>query len=95
MGNSGQGHTAANLPLAPSLVSASSAMRAEKERYLDKLNVEFPCEGGHLPPDAQLPLSDAHRDDFIMSCAVPHTIKDIQVLHHDMAIQSHIKYLPK
>lgn len=54
--------------------------------YLDKLDVELPCEGRHLPLDTQLPLSDAHRDDFIMSRAVPNTIKDVQVLHHNMAI---------
>lgn len=84
----------ANIPLAPLLLSSSSAVRAEQEQYLDKFDVEFPCEGGHLPLDTQLPLSDAHRDDFIMSCAVPNTIKNIQVLYHDMAIQSHIKYLP-
>lgn len=79
----------------PTLLNISSAGKAEGEHYLYKLDVEFPCEGGHLPLDTQLSLSDAHRDDFIMSCAVPNTIKDVQVLHHDMAIQSHIKYLPR
>lgn len=94
MGNNGQHHTAVNIPPAPILLNISSDGRAEGKGYLNKLDVEFPCEGGHLPLDTELPLSDAHRDDFIMSCAVPNTIKDIQVLHHDMAIQSHIKYLP-
>lgn len=82
-------------PPAPGPWSLSPAARVASERYLDKLNVEFPCEGGHLPLDAQLPFPDAHGDDFIMGCTVPHTIKDVQVLHHDMAIQSHIKYLPR
>lgn len=48
-----------------------------RDCYLDKLNVELPCKGRYLPVDTQLPLPDAHGDDFIMSCAVPNTIKDV------------------
>ena len=44
--------------------------------------------------DAELPFSDAHRDDFIVSGAVPNTVEDVQVLHHDVAVQSHVEYLP-
>lgn len=32
-------------------------------------------------------------DDFIMSCAVPHAVEDIQILHHNMAIHTHVKHL--
>lgn len=61
--------------------------------YLDKLNLELPCECGNLSLNTQLPLLDAHWNDLIMSRAVPNSVKDIQILHHHMAIQTHIKYL--
>lgn len=30
---------------------------------------------------------------FIMSCAVTHAVEDIEILHHNVAIQTHVKHL--
>lgn len=55
--------------------------------------MEFPRERGNLPLDTQLPLFDTHGNDLIVSCAVSNSVKNVQVLHHHVAIQANIKYL--
>lgn len=64
-----------------------------KAYYLYKLNVELPRERGNLSLDTQFPLFDAHRNDLIVSRAVSNSVKNVQVLHHHVAIQANIKYL--
>lgn len=54
--------------------------------YLDKLHGELAIESGHLSLDTELPASYREGNDFIMSCTVPYSIKDIQVFYNYMAI---------
>lgn len=55
--------------------------------------MELSCERGNLSLDTQLPLFDAHGNDLIVSCAVSNSVKNVQVLHHYVAIQANIKNL--
>lgn len=61
--------------------------------YLDKLNVELPCEGRNFSLNSQFPLLDADRNNFIMGSTVSNSIEYIQVLHYHVPIHTHIKNL--
>lgn len=65
----------------------------EEERHLDKLHHQLAVESGHLSLHAQLPASDGEGDDLIVGGAVTHAVEDIQVLHHHVAVQTHVKHL--
>ncbi len=57
-----------------------------KQVHLYKLHSELAVESGHLSLHAQLPTSDREGDNLIVSCAVTHSVKDVQVLHHHMTV---------
>lgn len=63
-------------------VSGSSS----KTTHLYKLHSELAVESGYLSLHAQLATSNRERHNFIMSSAVTHALKDIQVLNHHMAV---------
>lgn len=64
-----------------------------KISHLDKLHGEFPVKRGHLALHAQLPSPDGERHDLIVGCAVTHSVKDVQILHHHVAVQADVKHL--
>lgn len=61
--------------------------------HLHELHAEFPVEGGHLALHAQLPPPDGEGHHLIVGGAVAHPLKDVQVLHHHVAVQAHVKHL--
>lgn len=54
--------------------------------HLYKLHSELAVESGHLSLHAQLATSNRERHNLIVSSAVTHSLKDIQVFHHHMVI---------
>lgn len=61
--------------------------------YLYKLYSELAVEGRHLSLNAQFAFFYRKGYYLIMSSTVTHTIKDIQVLHHHVAIEAYVKHL--
>lgn len=57
-----------------------------KTAHLYKLHGELAVESGHLSLHTQLASSNGEGDYLVMSGAVTHSIKDIQVLYHHMAV---------
>lgn len=62
-------------------------------RHLDELHCQLAVEGGHLPLHAQLPAADGEGDDLVVGGAVADTLEDVQVLHHHVAVETHVKHL--
>ena len=61
--------------------------------HLNKLHVELAIEGGNLSLNAQLAPADGEGDYFVVGCTVTHTLKDIQIFYHHVAVETHIKHL--
>lgn len=60
--------------------------KTQGDSYLNKLYREFPIKSGNFAMHTQFSSFYRERHYFIMSRAVTHTVKDIQILHHNMAI---------
>lgn len=70
-----------------------SRLQPARPRYLYKLNMKLSCERGNLSLDTQFSLFDTHGNDLVVSRAMSNSVKNVQVLHHDMAVQANIKHL--
>lgn len=62
-------------------------------RHLDKLHRQLAVEGGHLSLHAQLSAADGEGDDLVVGGAVADALEDVQVLHHHVAVETHVKHL--
>ena len=61
--------------------------------HLNKLHSELAVEGGDLSLHAQLAPADGEGDYFVVGCTVTHALKDIQIFHHNVAVEAHVKHL--
>lgn len=66
-----------------------------KTSHLHKLHGELSVERGHLALHAQLPSPNRERHNLIVGGAVTHSIKDVQILHHHVAVETNVKHLSR
>lgn len=74
-------------------IVALRRQRWSPSAHLDELHRQLAVEGGHLPLHAQLPATDGEGDGLVVGGAVADALEDVQVLHHHVAVETHIKHL--